>query len=192
MTTSFAAREEASAIGRDVRTIEPLGGTHKRLPNNTNLDMNNNDDDDVTIIFLETESDMEQQQQRRQRQQLLLNDDDLNNINVSSPLWFERIMRTNDIINPDGRSTMEEYRRQILLVELKRRQRISCIQFTIMCSIPLLLFVIMVILVTQDSVPCTSTITKCILQPRSFTNAYTTRCICDPIPVERNITSFLP
>jgi hypothetical protein len=142
-----------------------------------NCQTNSNDDDvdadDVTIIFLETEND---------RNNDVVNGTSDSN-NNSLPVWIDRL---------DSESILlDERRRAIVLSELKRIQRRSFLNFAILCALPLLFFTIMVIIVfgkSEKGTSCVSTVTYCTLEARSFGNAFTTRCICDPIPVERNGT----
>jgi hypothetical protein len=122
------------------------------------------DSDNVTIIFLESENDVNQ---------------DNDNNTGNTPNWMERI---------DDDTIFDERRRTILLSELKRIQRSSFLNFVVLCAIPVILFTVMVIIVLGHEETCISTVTQCVLEPRTFVNAFTTRCICDPIPVERNTT----
>lgn len=145
---------------------------YKSAKDDSNGSNDNGDDDNMTIIFLETESGM-------QHQGNIENIEGSNNL----PNWIDRLDHTGDAI-------FDERRRVILLQELKRIQRRSFLNFVILCSLPLLLFTVMIIIVftgSSDEV-CVSTITYCQLEPRTFVNAFTTRCLCDPIPVERNTT----
>ena len=89
-----------------------------------------------------------------------------------------------DWINQPG-PEMEARRRSILLRELARVQRTSCLHFALLCIIPAALMMVVVVALLSESEVCTSEITYCELEPRTFVNAFTTRCICDPIPVLR-------
>jgi hypothetical protein len=80
---------------------------------------------------------------------------------------------------------MEERRRTVLLGELKRVQRASFIHFVLLCLIPTALLIIVIATVVGDEDACESEATFCELEPRTFVNAFTTRCVCDSIPVER-------
>ena len=142
---------------------------HNQHDRNTGND-DDTDDDNMTIIFLETESSMQNQG----------NDGDGNS---NLPNWIDRLDQTGDEI-------FDERRRTILLQELKRIQRRSFMNFAILCSIPVVLFTAMIIIVFSGSSDetCVSTITYCRFERRTFVNAFTTRCLCDPIPVERNTT----
>jgi hypothetical protein len=142
------------------------------------IDNENDDDDNMTIIFLETESSTQNQSNNDNN-----NTSNNSNNNNNLPNWVDRLDHTGDPI-------FDERRRTILLQELKRIQRRSFFNFVLLCTIPLLLFVTMIIIVfSGDSDKgCLSTITYCRLEQRSFVNAFTTRCLCDPIPVERNTT----
>jgi hypothetical protein len=80
---------------------------------------------------------------------------------------------------------MEERRRNVLLGELRRVQRASFIHFMLLCLIPTALLIIVIATVVGDEEDCESAATFCELEPRTFVNAFTTRCVCDSIPVER-------
>jgi hypothetical protein len=129
-----------------------------------------NDDDEVTIIYLDDENE---------DANIHNNNNNATAGNVSEPRgvvfdWIERA---------DGTILQDERRRAILIQELKRVQRTSCIQFSILCLLPILLFAAMAIAVLGQDETCESTITECALEPRTFVNAFTTRCVCQPIPV---------
>lgn len=80
---------------------------------------------------------------------------------------------------------MEERRRAILLRELQRTQRVSCCHFVLLCSVPVILLIIVLAAVLGQHDECTSDVTYCEFEERTFTNAFTTRCVCDPIPISR-------
>ena len=80
---------------------------------------------------------------------------------------------------------MEERRRNVLLRELRRVQRASFLHFVLLCLIPTVLLAIVIATVFSDENECYSEATFCELEPRTFVNAFTTRCVCDPIPVNR-------
>lgn len=79
-------------------------------------------------------------------------------------------------------------RRAILLRELERLQRTSCGHFGLLCAVPLVMLVVMVASVIAGQGPCdaeaaTDAASQCHFEVRSFFNAFTARCICQPIPV---------
>lgn len=78
---------------------------------------------------------------------------------------------------------MEERRRNVLLRELQRVQRASFIHFLILCLIPTSLLFIVIATVLGEEEDCESTATTCEKEPRTFINAFTTRCICEAITV---------
>lgn len=80
---------------------------------------------------------------------------------------------------------MEQRRRNVLLRELQRVQRASFIHFILLCLIPTALLMIVVITVFGEEEYCGSEITTCYQEARSFINAFTTRCICDALDVNR-------
>lgn len=81
---------------------------------------------------------------------------------------------------------LEERRRNVLIRELRRVQRSSFLHFALLCLIPTALLVIVIATVVGEDQECPNDVTYCELEPRSFVNAFTTRCICDPIPVDRS------
>jgi len=82
---------------------------------------------------------------------------------------------------------MEERRRNVLLRELRRVQRASFLHFALLCLIPTALLAIVVATVFGDPEDCYSEATSCELEQRNFMNAFTTRCVCDPIDVNRGM-----
>ncbi len=80
---------------------------------------------------------------------------------------------------------MQERRRNVLLRELQRVQRASFIHFMILCLIPTSLLFIVIATVLSEDEECQSAATTCEKEPRTFINAFTTRCVCDAITVSR-------
>jgi hypothetical protein len=80
---------------------------------------------------------------------------------------------------------IERRRRNVLLRELQRVQRASFIHFILLCLIPTALLCIVVATVLSEEEPCGSDVTICRQEARTFINAFTTRCICDAIVVNR-------
>ena len=114
------------------------------------------DDDDVTVIVLD-------------------NSDSNNLIRSEMMSWIERA-------GPE----MEERRRHVLMRELRRVQRASFIHFALLCVVPTILLLVVIATVLGEEEECVSDVTFCELEPRSFVTAFTTRCICDAIPVNRD------
>lgn len=81
---------------------------------------------------------------------------------------------------------MQERRRNVLLRELQRVQRASFIHFMILCLIPTSLLFIVIATVLGEDEECQSAATTCEKEPRTFINAFTTRCVCDAITVSRS------
>jgi len=139
-----------------------IGAQHEQAPPTVNRAVqddgendNEDDDDDVTVILLDPEDERH---------------------HTSTVDWIHQH-------GPE----MEARRRTILLRELKRIQRSSFLHFALLCLIPtvLLLVVIFALMAEAGGEDCTSEVTKCELEPRTFVNAFTTRCVCEPIPVGR-------
>lgn len=119
------------------------------------LDASADDDDDMTIIGL----DQDPEQGANDQQSAAL-------------AWIEQ-----------NGPEMEERRRNVLLRELQRVQRASFIHFILLCLIPTSLLFIVVATVLGEDENCESEATTCSTEPRTFINAFTTRCICDAIDV---------
>ena len=80
---------------------------------------------------------------------------------------------------------MEQRRRTVLLHEIRRIQRAAFCRFALLCLVPtVLLMVVMLALAADGGEDCASDVTQCVLEPRTFANAFTTRCVCEPVPVE--------
>lgn len=116
--------------------------------------IHDDEDDNVTVIFLD-QADGQQQAGR--------------NISLD---WIGQM-------GPE----MEQLRRSVLLRELKRVQRTYFWQFALLCLIPLAVLLVLIFTTTQTEGECVSSVTLCSLEARTFANAFTSRCLCDPIPV---------
>ncbi|KAL7561288.1 hypothetical protein ACA910_022556 [Epithemia clementina (nom. ined.)] len=160
--------------------------------NNNNMNDNNNvpssnhhhqndddqdDDDDVTVILL----DPTQGGSTRQRQQSSTVNTN-NNHNAAILAWIDQATNS-PLDNPDDNNPeWQERRRQILVHELRRLQRASFRHFVLLCLIPTLLLLVVIATVLSDETDCVSSAaTTCELEPRTFINAFTTRCVCDAI-----------
>jgi hypothetical protein len=119
-------------------------------------DDDDDDDDELTVIVLDNATA------------------DRNDDQQATIAWIEQT-------GPE----MEERRRNVLLGELRRVQRASFVHFVLLCLIPTALLIIVIATVVGDEEECESDATFCELEPRTFVNAFTTRCVCDSIPVER-------
>ena len=82
-----------------------------------------------------------------------------------------------DIVN-------EERRRDAILNEIERSQRSNFVHFILLCLIPTSLLLIVVASVLGENGDCSGYPTSCANEPRSFINAFTTRCICDAVVAE--------
>lgn len=176
-TTTTAVLEES--LPQD----EPLGGptlpsegSSTQLPNGNQQnkddtqgrDIENNtsdearteiddDDDDVTVIVLDEETAANSATMRNRSQEALA--------------WIDQAE------SPE----MEERRRNVLMRELRRVQRASFFHFCLLCTIPTVLLLVVIATVVGQEEDCESNTTICELEPRTFINAFTTRCVCDAI-----------
>jgi hypothetical protein len=94
----------------------------------------------------------------------------LNNINtnMNNLLWTE-----------EERTSYQQRRRESLGIELNRIQRSNCIHFSILCSIPLALLVIVLFNSLSDDSSCVGFENViCERNERSFLNAFGNKCVC--------------
>lgn len=149
----------APAASRDADNSLPANDEEEKSSsvNDTIALHQQDDDDDMTIIGLDQDLD-----------------EDINHHRAAALAWMEQ-----------NGPEMEERRRSVLLRELHRVQRASFIQFILLCMIPTALLCIVIATVLGDEEPCGSDIAICRQEPRTFMNAFTTRCICDAIDVNR-------
>ena len=132
---------------------EPEGTAASQDP----IQLNEGDEDDDNLTIIGLDNDIEQD----------------NSVQIASTLgWMHQ-----------NRPEMEERRRNILLRELQRVQRISFIHFSLLCLIPTTLLIIVVASVVRGNEDCNTLATTCVKEARTFMNAFTTRCICDAIDV---------
>jgi hypothetical protein len=141
----------------DVPQLSRLDGTQGEESTRNPLDDNGDEEDDITVIMLDQTIE-----------------DGNDRVGVFSEYWIEQH-------GPE----MEERRRNILLRELKRVQRASFIHFALLCFIPTALLIVVLITIFSGDEECESSATYCALEERTFVHAFTTRCVCDPIPIAR-------
>jgi hypothetical protein len=84
----------------------------------------------------------------------------------------------------DGHSLED---RAVLLRELQRVQKASFLHFILLCLIPTILLVVVVVTVMREGANCTSQVANCYAEGRTFSNAFTSQCICDAIDVTNGI-----
>jgi hypothetical protein len=159
-TSTFSAEEKATTTGGAAVAADTDNNDSDDAVDDNNNETtagDDDDDDDVTVILLDAEPPAEG-----------------GGAGVVALDWIEQQ-------GPE----MEARRRTILLRELQRAQRISCCHFVLLCTIPLVLLIIVLSAILGDNGDCNSAVTYCEYEPRTFTNAFTTRCVCDPIPILR-------
>jgi hypothetical protein len=93
---------------------------------------------------------------------------------------------------------MEQRRLDILAAELKRVQKTSFWHFLYMCALPVMLLLVILLMSWVDSrnngscdniMGDSGTLVQCHWEPRTMLSAFTTRCICEAIPVSEVIGS---
>lgn len=74
-------------------------------------------------------------------------------------------------------------RREAIHQEVLRVQRANFIHFLVLCLVPTTLLLIVIAAIVSEDGECGSTagLTVCEREPRSFVNAFTSRCICDAV-----------
>ena len=78
---------------------------------------------------------------------------------------------------------MQERRRNVLRREMQRVQRSSFLHVSLLCMIPTAFLIAVIVAVMADEEYCGSEITTCYQEPRSFMNAFTSRCLCESLDV---------
>jgi len=87
--------------------------------------------------------------------------------------------------NAEEDAANEERRREALLGEIQRSQRANFVHFFMLCLVPTSLLLIVVANVVGESTECDNYPVHCSAEPRSFINAFTSRCICDAVIAEQ-------
>ena len=140
-----------------VNTADLVEETSLQVHTSISQQQDEEDDDEMTIIGLDQDLD-----------------EDMDHRRAAALAWMEQ-----------NGPEMEERRLNVLLRELHRAQRASFIHFILLCMIPTALMCIVVATVLGEEEPCGSDVTICRQEARTFVNAFTTRCICDAIDVNR-------
>lgn len=86
--------------------------------------------------------------------------------------------------NAEDDAANEERRREALLGEIQRSQRSNFVHFLMLCLVPTSLLLIVVASVVGESTECDNFPVHCVAEPKSFINAFTSRCICDAVIAE--------
>mmetsp|Transcript_3572 Transcript_3572/g.5406 ORF Transcript_3572/g.5406 Transcript_3572/m.5406 type:complete len:189 (-) Transcript_3572:459-1025(-) len=120
----------------------------------------NEDEDDHTIIGFDDGNDI----RRRQGGGL---DDNL------MPMW--------DTQNDED---AEQRRQNTIRREIESVQRSNFFHLFLLCLVPTTLLLVVVASILGEGDDCGSLTTNCSREPRKFMNAFTSRCICDSIPVQ--------
>ena len=90
-----------------------------------------------------------------------------------------RITKSTQIINYEDEINT---RREAIRTEVERMQRNNCIHFAVLCLVPTSLLLIVVAAILSEDGECSGDgLTACEREPRTFVNAFTTRCICDAV-----------
>lgn len=73
-------------------------------------------------------------------------------------------------------------RREAIRVEIERMQRANFMHFVVLCLVPTsLLLIVIAAVLTEDGECSGDGLTVCEREPRTFVNAFTTRCICEAV-----------
>jgi hypothetical protein len=158
LSAASSLRENAKIVDEQDSSSAITYGLHHDEANGLHHDEANgfhdDEDENVTVIFLD-QADGQQQAE-----------------GTISLDWIEQQ-------GPE----MEQLRRTVLLRELKRAQRTYFWQFAMLCIIPVVLLLVVIVTTVGSVGQCVSTVTLCSLEPRTLGNAFTSRCVCGPVPV---------
>lgn len=122
-------------------------------------------------------------------------DDDYSNETVVEDNYARRILGGDsnaDLWLDEDDETQDRQRREIIRNELERIQRSNFFHFMLLLLIPTCLLMVIFINVLTENDDCGSGAewTTCQKEPRSFMNAFTSRCICEAIrPVSISVTN---
>ena len=73
-------------------------------------------------------------------------------------------------------------RRNTIRTEIERMQRSNFIHFVVLCLVPTSLLLIVIAAILSEDGECEADgLTNCEREPRTFVNAFTTRCICEAV-----------
>jgi hypothetical protein len=73
--------------------------------------------------------------------------------------------------------------------QVERVQRANFIHFLVLCLVPTALLIIVVTAIVSKENDCgTVGLTTCKMEPRSFTNAFTSACVCDSVRIASSVT----
>eukprot|EP00816_Leptocylindrus_hargravesii_P004095 CAMPEP_0196802800 /NCGR_PEP_ID=MMETSP1362-20130617/2355_1 /TAXON_ID=163516 /ORGANISM="Leptocylindrus danicus, Strain CCMP1856" /LENGTH=189 /DNA_ID=CAMNT_0042174201 /DNA_START=114 /DNA_END=686 /DNA_ORIENTATION=+ len=78
----------------------------------------------------------------------------------------------------------EQRRREIIRAELERVQRSNFMHFMVLLLVPTCLLMVIFINVLTENADCDGASPHCENEPRSFINAFTTRCVCSAVKPE--------
>ena len=122
-------------------------------------DENAHTESDGDVLAASSNNEQEHQQHEEQHQQ--------------AALW-----------NAEDDAANEERRREALLGEIQRSQRSNFVHFLMLCLVPTSLLLIVVASVVGENTECDNFPVHCVAEPKSFINAFTSRCICDAVIAE--------
>lgn len=172
--------ESIPSSSSDVNIENPEEPAQAMDIENAHIEVNGDDgDDDVTVIILEQVTGTENHSSWADENSPEMEERKLQHISAFVQSW-----RCGRFFSSYSRSSHNTPgRRNVLLRELQRVQKTSFIHFLILCLIPTsLLFIVLATVLGEDE-DCESLATTCELEPRTFINAFTTRCVCDAITI---------
>jgi hypothetical protein len=159
-------------------------------PNNGNIMMTslNHHDVENPETSIDTTSDNNNATSQQQEEDEENNNDEIQELVVRMPP--NHTYRSN---NSNNNNTMEfpnwtlnedeiNTRREAIRTEVERMQRNNCIHFAVLCLVPTsLLLIVLAAILSEDGECSGDGLTVCEREPRTFVNAFTTRCICDAV-----------
>ena len=146
-----ASAVSSSGVVADVEN--PLTETNS---NNNTSNSNDENDDEIQELVIRT------------------NPNNSNNNNNEPTIQFPNWTLNQEEINT---------RREAIRTEIERMQHSNFIHFVVLCLVPTSLLLIVIAAILSEDGECSAEggLTVCEREPRTFVNAFTSRCICEAV-----------
>jgi len=182
-------------------TTTTNGGVNSATATNNMTNPNNTSEQEPQSRTTDTSFQNDEEEEQELIVQIPTNNNDNNLPNTNPTLfhlpWYTFAMNAtanaNSPNNNNNNNTLEpstaaettnhiQLRREAIRKEVERVQRANAIHFALLCLVPTsLLLIVIAAIVSEDSECSGDGLTVCEREPRSFVNAFTTRCICDAV-----------
>jgi hypothetical protein len=140
--------------------------------NNANTNINNTRSNSRTNQDVEEEKDEDESQELVVR----ISSNNSRNLSIQNAIQFPNWTLNEEEINT---------RREAIRAEVERIQRSNFLHFLVLCLVPTSLLIIVIAAILSEDGECSlqdgGLLTVCEREPRTFVNAFTTRCICDAV-----------